>query len=454
MKNSLCKMLILLVGIPMVSCVQENKKTSTVQDFAFTKNNWDIEKMDGSIDTLNILEHQGRQALLLEPNQKAYLKGNAFKNFQLEFHCNGQVPGLGFRIQDKKNYEYLYLRMIMSGKEDALQYIPIYNGSLPWQLYNYPKYEGNAVFPRKEVAALPLSLEDELVQGKMGDKLLTALEQEGILFSEESFIDLRNETMSYIYDPQSNEALLFEKRKDAIVFLDIRTWIHVKVEVVEHKMSVYVGDMGSPTFVVDNLKGDSKEGGISLFSTFGQVYFSDVSIREIKEPDMPKHQGTEEGISSNYLTRWQMSEMFVKDSLNFVAQVDSLLGSRDGFKTVKTDTDGLLNISRFYDDMDKTVVLTCTLLSDSDQEVSLNFDYADHLVVILNSKILFDGGMNFRPPPEKGTEGRVFVDDEQTVLNLRKGPNALTFVLSGDNRQKYNWGCMAKLAHLDGISLE
>ncbi len=454
MKNSLCNLLILLVGIPMVSCVQEDKKTSTVQDFAFTENNWNIENTDGSTDTIKIMEHQGRQALLLEPNQKAYLKGHTFRNFQLEFHCNGQVPGLGFRIQDKKNYEYLYLRMMMSGKKDALQYIPIYNGSLPWQLYNYPKYEGNAVFPRKEVATLPLSLEEELIQGKAGKTLLKALEEKGILFSEESFIDLPNETMSYIYDPQRNEALLFEKRKDAIVFMDIRTWIPTKVVVIEDKMSVYVGDMDTPTFVVDNLKRDSKEGGISLFSTFGQVYFSDVSIREIEASDVSKQQHTQKGIPSNYLTKWQMSGMFVKDTLNVMAQVDSLLKSRDSFKTVKADTDGLLNISRFYDDMDKTVVLTCSLRSDSDQEVTLNFDYADHLVIVLNSKVLFDGGMNFRPPPEKGTEGRVFVDDEQTVLNLRKGPNELTFVLSADNRQKYNWGCIAKLVHLDGISLE
>jgi hypothetical protein len=27
-------------------------------------------------------------------------------------------------------------------------------------------------------------------------------------------------------------------------------------------------------------------------------------------------------------------------------------------------------------------------------------------------------------------------------------------VLSGDNRQKYNWGCVAKLENMDGISIE
>ncbi len=454
MKNSIRNFLILVIAIASVSCLQENKKNITAQEFAFTKNNWRIENVDGSTDTLKVVDHQGKYAMFLEPSQKAYLKDKEFKNFQLEFHCNGQVPGLGFRVQDKENYEYLYLRMMMSGKKDALQYIPIYNGSLPWQLYNYPKYEGNAEYPRKEVAILSPFLENQLVQGKVSDKLLKALEEKGIVFSEESFLDFPDETISYIYDPQSNKALLFEKRGDGIVFLDISTWVHVKVEVIADRMSVYVEDLDTPTFVVDNLKRNSKKGGIILYSTFGQVYFSDVSIREIESSNAPKQRDTEKMISPNYLTKWQISEPFAKDSVNFISQVDSLFDYREKFKTVTADMDGLLNISRFYDDMDKTIALTCTIVSDSDRNVKLNFDYADHLVILLNSEVLFDGGMNFRPPLEKGTEGRVFVDDEQTVLNLSKGPNELTFVLSGDNRQKYNWGCVAKLENLDGISIE
>lgn len=454
MKNNIRNFLILAICIAAVSCLQENKKSISAQEFAFTENNWRIENVDGSTDTLKVADHQGKYAMFLEPGQKAYLKGNEFKNFRLEFHCNGNVPGLGFRVQDKENYEYLYLRMMMSGKKDALQYVPIYNGSLPWQLYNYPGYEGNADYPRKEVAILSPSMENQLVQGKVGDKLLKALEEKGIIYSEESFLDFPDETISYIYDPQSKEALLIEKREDGIVFLDIRTWVHVKVEVIEEKMSVYIEDMDVPTFVVDNLKRDSVKGGISLFSTFGQVYYNEVSIREIESSDGSKLRDTERMISPNYLTKWQISEPFAKDSVNFISQVDSLFDNRDIFKKVTADMDGLLNISRFYDDMDKTVALTCNIVADSDRDVKLNFDYADHLVILLNSEVLFDGGMNFRPPPEKGTEGRVFVDDEQAVLHLSKGPNELTFVLSGDNRQKYNWGCVARLENMDGISIE
>ena len=104
--------------------------------------------------------------------------------------------------------------------------------------------------------------------------------------------------------------------------------------------------------------------------------------------------------------------------------------------------------------MNQTVLLSSKITSDEEKEVTLNFDYADHLVILMNSEILFDGGMDFRPPPDKGTEGRVFVNDEKAILRLHKGVNDLIFMLSGDNRQKYNRGLIAKIENLDGISIE
>lgn len=434
--------------------LKKTKKNNSVQGYVFDDDHWRSENEDGSANSIKIVEHQGRQSILLEPGQNIFLKDASFKNFVVEFHCNGQVPGLGFRVQDPKNYEYLYLRMMMSGKRDALQYLPIHNGNLPWQLYNYPKYEGNTTYPRREVATLLLSMGDQLVSGKASDSLLITLKREGVLFSEESFVDNPDGSPSYIYDPKSNEALIFEKREKEIAFLDFRTWVHVKVMVMEDKMSVYVDDMDMPTFVVDELKHDPHAGGISLNSNFGEVYFSDFSIIEIEGVDTQSADGETKQLSPNYITKWHISEMFAKDSVKFMQQVDSLLKHRDSFKKVTADKDGLVNISRFYDDMNKTVILTSKITSDEEKEVTLNFDYADHLVILLNSEILFDRGMNFRPPPEKGTEGRVFVNDERTTLKLRKGVNRLVFVLSGDNRQKYNWGCIAKLENLNGISME
>lgn len=454
MKINIYNFLICIIGVSLVSCQEQNKENKSAPEYAFNNSHWRVENPDGSADSLEIVDHQGRQSLFLEPGQKVILKEPEFKNFAVEFHCNGQVPGLGFRVQDPKNYEYLYLRMFMSGNRDALQYTPIHNGNLPWQLYNYPQYEGKATYPRRQLATIPLSMEDQLVNGKASDSLLTTLRNKGVVFSEESFVDIPDGSPAYIYDPQSGEALLFEKREDGIAFLDVRTWVHVKAKVLGNKMSVYVDDMDTPTFVVDDLKHDTRAGGISLYSNFGEVYFCGFSISEIKNSNTQSSDNDSRKISPNYITKWHMSEMFAKDSVNFLQQADSLLKHRDNFKEINADKDGLVNISRFHDDMEKTILLTSKVVSDSEKEVTLNFDYADHLVILLNSETLFDGGMNFRPPPEKGTEGRVFVDDERTTLKLRKGVNWLVFMLSGDNRQKYNWGCIAKLEHLDGISLE
>ena len=265
MKMYIHNIIMCVVSIVFVSCMEVNEKDGTVQEYTFDNIHWEIEKTDGSADSLKIVEHQGRQAIVLEPGQKALLKDSNFKNFVLDFYCNGQVPGFGFRVQDPKNYEYVYLRMMMSGEKDALQYVPIHNGNLPWQLYNYPQYEGNAKYERRQVATLPLSMQDQLVSGKASDSLLIALEAEDVLFSEESFVDIPDGSPAYIYDPQSSSALLFEKREDGIAFLDIRTWVHVKAKVIERKMFVYVENMDTPTFVVEDLKHDV-QAGLILFS--------------------------------------------------------------------------------------------------------------------------------------------------------------------------------------------
>lgn len=432
-----------------LSCGQAVKENDDAQKFPFTAEHWSVENEDGTAGEIKTLDFKGKSSIKLEADQKAYLQHKKFKNFEIEYYCNAlSGPGLGFRVQDKKNFDYLYLRLGLSGKKDAMQYVPIHNGNLPWQLYNYPKYEGKAIFPREEVAILPLSLKDELVEGKASEKLKNFLLEKGFSFSEKSEMLIADETMRYIFDPEEMKAVLFEEVEDEIVVLDPRTWIHIKVEVIEDKASFYIEDMETPAFVVESLKREAEEGGVSLISDGAGVYFANVSITELDE----KKEGTsKEKLSDNYLTKWEVSEMFAKDSVNFDSQLDSLFQNKDKFKTIKADGDGLLNISRFYNDMTKTVALSCTLESEVDKAIKLNFDYADHLVMLLNSEVLFDKGMNFAPPAGKGEEGRVFVEDESVELNLKIGKNELVFILSADNRQKFNWGFVAKLESLDGI---
>lgn len=452
MKMILFHFLLLVTGLFFVPCHAQSDQSKTMKKYAFNENHWKIENTNNALDNLEVLALQGRQSMRVKVGQKATLKDVTFKNFVIDFSCKGSVPGLAFRVQDQKNYEYLYLRMFMSEKRDALQYVPVHNGNLPWQLYNYPQYEGSAKYPRKKVLSLPINFKDQLVSGKASKSLLRILEQKGASFSNESFLDLPEDSPAYIYDPKSTDSLIFEIKDNAIDFLESRVWIHVRVEVVENSMTVYVEDMDTPVFVVDRLKRDTQAGGISLFSNFSDVYLSDVFVKELKSDD---YQGIQtKQVSPNYLTHWNMSDMFVKDSENIVQQVNTLLANEHQFKKVAADEDGLINVSRFYRDMEKTTIFSSTFVSKSEREVTLNFDFADELVILFNSQVVFEGVMNFRPPSGKGKEGRVFVEDEEITLNMQSGKNRLVFVLSGDSRQKFNWGFIAMLEDLNGISLE
>lgn len=443
--------LILSISTLQLSCGQAEKENDKAQEFPFTRENWRIENPDETESEVKTVKFKGRLGIKLEGSQTAYLKNKKFRNFVLDFYCSGlSGPGFGFRVQDLQDYEYVYLRLGVSGKRDALQYVPVFNGSLPWQLYNYPKYEGKAIFPREKVATLPPDLAVELAAGKASNKLKSFLSDNGFSFSEESEIVL-GEDVNYVFDPKEMKALLFKELNDEMIFLDPRTWIHVKVEVVENQAKFYIEDMVVPTFVVENLKRDVMTGAITLIGDGAGVHYSDVQIAELKKIEETESKISKEKLSQNYLTKWKVSEMFTKDSIHFVSQLDSLFQNKSKFQSIEADDDGLINISRFYDDMTKTVALICNLESESDKIVKLNFDYADHLVMFLNSAVVFDKAMNFAPPEGKGEEGRVFVEDEDVELNLKKGKNELVFMLSADNRQKFNWGFVAKLESLEGI---
>lgn len=67
------------------------------------------------------------------------------RNFKVEMDIAGEVmSGLGFRVADEQNYEFIYFRPGYGGTQEAIQYIPIYNGALSWVFYNYPTYETEA----------------------------------------------------------------------------------------------------------------------------------------------------------------------------------------------------------------------------------------------------------------------------------------------------------------------
>ena len=58
-----------------------------------------------------------------------------------------EFSGPVFHQPDENSGEYIYFRPHMNGKPDAIQYTPIVNGSLNWQIFTGAGFEAQATFP-------------------------------------------------------------------------------------------------------------------------------------------------------------------------------------------------------------------------------------------------------------------------------------------------------------------
>lgn len=85
-------------------------------------------------------EHLGRKSLFLSNNGFASLKDVEFENGTVEVDVAASTPvafpGIVFRFQSPDEHELFYLRPHHSGHDDATQYVPAFQGSHPWQIYN------------------------------------------------------------------------------------------------------------------------------------------------------------------------------------------------------------------------------------------------------------------------------------------------------------------------------
>jgi hypothetical protein len=95
-------------------------------------------------------EYQGRKSIFLDGG------GATLKDFEMRdgvVDVDVATPasrgffGIQFRIAGD-NAEWIYLRQHKSGQPDAMQYTPVLNTGLNWQIYNGPGFTGSVDIPR------------------------------------------------------------------------------------------------------------------------------------------------------------------------------------------------------------------------------------------------------------------------------------------------------------------
>jgi len=90
-----------------------------------------------------VADHMGQESLLMRSGS-AILKDSDLENFTIEYDVAVKGPrsfvGVALRVSAGGGYEDFYIRPHQTGRFDAIQYTPVYNGVSGWQLYP----EGNA----------------------------------------------------------------------------------------------------------------------------------------------------------------------------------------------------------------------------------------------------------------------------------------------------------------------
>ena len=106
-----------------------------------------------------VQEYKGKTAIFLEGSRRpiqpglAYFNDLVFENGIIECDIASSVKrayvGIAFRVQSEDSYELIYFEPHRSGKWDAIQYDPVFNGSSTWQLHHGPGYQAEAEIPAK-----------------------------------------------------------------------------------------------------------------------------------------------------------------------------------------------------------------------------------------------------------------------------------------------------------------
>lgn len=119
--------------IVLLMCLQ-TMAYNQAQEISFSSSNWRFGNEKHRIES-----YKGKECLYMEPGFAVY-EGLQFKNgiieYDVSFSNTRQFTGVVFRRENDTNYEEFYVRPHQSGKPDANQYTPVFNGLSGWQLYH------------------------------------------------------------------------------------------------------------------------------------------------------------------------------------------------------------------------------------------------------------------------------------------------------------------------------
>lgn len=334
-------------------------------------------------------EYQGRKCLFLDGGA-AVLKDLEMRDGVIDVDvatpANRGFFGIQFRItNDGANAEWVYLRQHKSGYPDAMQYTPVLNTGLNWQLYNGLGFTGALDIPKDVWFHMRL----EMV-GAQAKLYVKDMDQPALVMN-----DLKSGV---------------QKGLVALAVLTGATYFS-NFEVRETPAAPW--ERHSPPMPPDTLT------KWSLSPSY------DALARNLEQPLSPSERDRiqwqdVEAESPGFVVLYRYREA-PHPRVTFQSDFSKRLEPQPGMKVVYART---------------------TIVSERDQVKKLYIGYSDDVSVFLNGKILYRGrsAQNFRDP---GFLGIVNPENDAIYIPLKKGRNELMLAVS---ELGGGWGFICRLA--------
>ena len=296
--------------------------------------------------------------------------------------------GIQFRIENDRNAEWVYLRQHKSGYPDAMQYTPVLNTGLNWQLYSGPGFTGAVDIPRNIWFHLRLEITGAQAKLFVSDMEKPALVisdlKSGVKKGQVALAVLTGATYFSNFEVRETPAAPWQRRPPPI---QVGTLTHWSL---------------SPSY--DSLARNLEK---------------PLSLAEIRTIKWQEVDAEAPGIVA--INRYRESP---HPRVTFANDISKRLDPQPGMAVVYARTN---------------------IVSDRDQTKKLYIGYSDDVSVFLNGKILYRGrsAQNFRDP---GFLGIMDAENDAIYLPLKKGDNELILAVS---ELGGGWGFVCRLADIE-----
>jgi hypothetical protein len=346
---------------------------------------WDLE------GGASVSEFQGRKCLRLD-NGAAILKDFTIRDgvIDVDVAASGArvFAGIHFRLaEDGKTSEWVYLRPHKSGLPDALQYTPVFNTGLNWQIYSGPGFTAQVDIPRDAWFHVRLEVTGAQARLFVSDMEKPALE------------------MTDLKSGRERGLVGLEVGNGAVCFADFTVRPTPDVPFERHLPPM-------PPNILTHW-------------SISPVY--DGLARTLEAPLTPAEAAA---------MKWQEVDAEPPGFVVLYRYLDAphlRVTFQEDFSTRMQPQPGM-----------KLIYARTSVESDRDQVKALDLGYSDDVTVFLNGKILWRGrsAQRFRDP---GFLGIMDVEDDTVYLPLRKGANDVVLALS---ELGGGWGFIARLRDL------